>query len=504
MQLFSLSGQRRAAHIFISHSWTDKPLARRIARRLRHRGLSVWLDEEQLQSGDDLPLGLQRAIRRATHVIVVATNSSRTSKWVNAEIALARRGRFNKPTIVPLIFDRNLSGWDILDTVVGYDCNVPSKFETTLDALAETFTTKPARRHVSDSDFHVVTEQMAIECPALTPVSQALLDPTGRSTPQFSMLGLSDPELHYLDLLMSSAFDLFKNDRLYRFLDLATSAFRHTGTCQPIIAETIETRKSGASKMWQFMQSLVADDLKPHVADAAIAFFERAPEDSYFAVHHVLVYRGANFSPAQRDKCAQLVLADGGGPSNYRIDAAHELMITPEYRAPAKALFRRWITDGYFDFKSVHKSSESIAILFKQLNRYSDTVEHPTELCEALLQRYKQLLLSMKLPELLEAVSQLHEAACTKYVGLPDLLEATRYALSSTEWDARDNPYIQDLKLALRLLVEAIEDGKLHFDHLNDCLSYLKLAMEGPRGQAVDPSLLPDGELKKWLNFRRR
>jgi hypothetical protein len=48
---------------FISHSWKDKALARRIGRRLGHRGACIWIDEAEMQLGDRLSQRLADEIR---------------------------------------------------------------------------------------------------------------------------------------------------------------------------------------------------------------------------------------------------------------------------------------------------------------------------------------------------------------------------------------------------------------------------------------------------------
>ncbi len=58
-----------AAHLFLSHAWTDKALARRIERRLSSRALKVWVDDDQMHPGDVLPAAIEAAIRASTHFL---------------------------------------------------------------------------------------------------------------------------------------------------------------------------------------------------------------------------------------------------------------------------------------------------------------------------------------------------------------------------------------------------------------------------------------------------
>jgi hypothetical protein len=77
------------SRVFISYSWVDKPLARRLARRLRHGGVDVFLDETHLGPGMRLPDMLKQEIRGSSHVFVVWTAAAAASHWVAQEVEYA-------------------------------------------------------------------------------------------------------------------------------------------------------------------------------------------------------------------------------------------------------------------------------------------------------------------------------------------------------------------------------------------------------------------------------
>jgi len=70
---------------FLSHNKKDKPLVRRIAKRLERRGLTSWLDEKNLRPGFPFQDGLEKAMR-STRAVVVFLGGHGLGKWQQAEI----------------------------------------------------------------------------------------------------------------------------------------------------------------------------------------------------------------------------------------------------------------------------------------------------------------------------------------------------------------------------------------------------------------------------------
>ncbi|HKU74724.1 MAG TPA: TIR domain-containing protein [Pyrinomonadaceae bacterium] len=73
------------ATLFLSHSSQDKPLVRRLANELRQRNISVWLDEWEIDVGENITEKIQAALMQAKFVAVWLTKSSVTSGWVTKE-----------------------------------------------------------------------------------------------------------------------------------------------------------------------------------------------------------------------------------------------------------------------------------------------------------------------------------------------------------------------------------------------------------------------------------
>ena len=85
------------ADIFISYSKKDAAEARFIAAQLEAQGYSVWWDTN-LETGDEFRQEITKQLDDAKAVIVLWTENSVKSVWVNAEASRAHSDR----KLVPL------------------------------------------------------------------------------------------------------------------------------------------------------------------------------------------------------------------------------------------------------------------------------------------------------------------------------------------------------------------------------------------------------------------
>lgn len=90
--------------VFISHASIDKEaVARPLSKALQARGLSVWLDEEQLQVGDSIRREIDLALAQSRFGIVILSPSYLESEWTKKELdALFTKEKYQNKTILPV------------------------------------------------------------------------------------------------------------------------------------------------------------------------------------------------------------------------------------------------------------------------------------------------------------------------------------------------------------------------------------------------------------------
>ena len=111
---------------FISYSHEDKEFAKRLHDDLQGRGIRCWLDDHQLLPGDKVQDQIDKGIRLWDKVLLLASEHSMTSNWVNKELtkAFAKEERLSTQhgkeilALVPL----NLDGYLMSD-----ECQHPWK-----------------------------------------------------------------------------------------------------------------------------------------------------------------------------------------------------------------------------------------------------------------------------------------------------------------------------------------------------------------------------------------
>ncbi len=71
--------------IFISHSWDNKFLVRRLEAELKAAGAEVWVDHAGVRGGDNLPKEISAALAWCNTVVLVWSQSAAQSHWVELE-----------------------------------------------------------------------------------------------------------------------------------------------------------------------------------------------------------------------------------------------------------------------------------------------------------------------------------------------------------------------------------------------------------------------------------
>jgi len=81
-------------HIFISYSHKNKDYVHKLQEALQSRGFEVWIDD-RIDYGDEWPMVIQDRLDECGAFILIATEDSYRSKWVQKEVTRAQRT--NKP-----------------------------------------------------------------------------------------------------------------------------------------------------------------------------------------------------------------------------------------------------------------------------------------------------------------------------------------------------------------------------------------------------------------------
>ena len=106
---------------FISHSWEDKSAVRLLAAQLQANGVNVWFDEWEISPGDSLVQKLNEGLEACDAFIVVISQNSIASKWVQEELSAAVVRRIeSKSRLIPVRLDDTQ-----LPAVIGHLVYVP-------------------------------------------------------------------------------------------------------------------------------------------------------------------------------------------------------------------------------------------------------------------------------------------------------------------------------------------------------------------------------------------
>jgi hypothetical protein len=91
--------------VFVSYSHKDRRFVRKLNRDLEQLGVTVWLDEKALRAGDSLLRTIRDGIDKSDHFIVILSEASVSSEWVQREIdvASAIEIRTGKKKVIPVL-----------------------------------------------------------------------------------------------------------------------------------------------------------------------------------------------------------------------------------------------------------------------------------------------------------------------------------------------------------------------------------------------------------------
>lgn len=129
--------ERTPAGVFLSHSSKDKPFVTRLAIDLLNRGIPVWFDKWEMDTGDSLLMSIADGISDSTRLILVLSKSSIGSSWVKREITIgiAKEERAGGTFLLPVKIDESEVPLVIADRIFA-DFQEPSRYYEALDRLS--------------------------------------------------------------------------------------------------------------------------------------------------------------------------------------------------------------------------------------------------------------------------------------------------------------------------------------------------------------------------------
>jgi hypothetical protein len=71
--------------VFISHSWEDNEISRKLAEYLKRDGADIWIDYSKIHGGDSLPRRISEALEWCDTLILLWSKSAKDSYYVNLE-----------------------------------------------------------------------------------------------------------------------------------------------------------------------------------------------------------------------------------------------------------------------------------------------------------------------------------------------------------------------------------------------------------------------------------
>lgn len=125
--------------IFISHSSIDKPFVKRLEAELsRDKSLRFWIDENELLAGDDIQKSISQTLKDSDYLILVISDNSTKSSWVNFEVSQFF-GFADGKNIIPIVISKGQKFPEPIDNLIRrlkyLDFSDDSNWDKNIDAI---------------------------------------------------------------------------------------------------------------------------------------------------------------------------------------------------------------------------------------------------------------------------------------------------------------------------------------------------------------------------------
>jgi hypothetical protein len=106
------------AKIFISHSSVDKPFVRKLEAELsKDKSLKFWIDENEILAGDDIQNSISKSLSKSDYVLLIISDNSTKSSWVNFEVSQFMGFADNK-NIIPIVISKGQKFSEPIDNLI--------------------------------------------------------------------------------------------------------------------------------------------------------------------------------------------------------------------------------------------------------------------------------------------------------------------------------------------------------------------------------------------------
>src|SRR4051812_8731642 len=125
--------------VFISYSQHDREIVRKLAADLSNAGIRLWIDEAEIRIGDSIVDKINEGLKSADHVLVVLSQNSLQSRWMQEEIraALARDPKNAARVLIPVLVDSAVELPPWLSDIKYVDLTDPSTYAAGLQQLIQ-------------------------------------------------------------------------------------------------------------------------------------------------------------------------------------------------------------------------------------------------------------------------------------------------------------------------------------------------------------------------------
>lgn len=420
------------SRVFLSHSWRDKALARRVARRLRHRGVEVWIDESEMQVGDQLSDRLIKAIQESKWLLVLVTPDAMKSKWIACELSVARKTT-PAPAIIPLITESGLL-WDLIDDHLGVDIFDPLTIEDRFDQLSRIILDGPiALPDVGMLDHDLA--EIGKEAPELQGLISALM--TERVTiAQTAAVCLTDDLRHPAETALISLYERSSFQGRYVISLVAASFYLRLGIGYPVLRRHISDVPIDADEISAMFFHLGDKVTRVQDFEGVFRLFELAKIPPDLAFNSFVQQNFDRFNERQKARTVEFAVTPPRGPKSFAIDLGFELLSRMPTNSALKTLWFFWINDYCFGGLLGGASEGDIGTFYACMNEAkSKGLVQFDHIIDHFRSRFRALLRSRDFAKINEAIQLLVVAIQRNYTDKAGLSKEVMNAVYSAEWD---------------------------------------------------------------------